>query len=76
MTRIDSSFVQVSLCDLFGLSVFCTLKFTVVAYDWESDTRTDVYSDKLEGQATGGLIKDNVLYVGNFQTANLLVTSL
>ena len=65
-----------SACTLFDGSLSCTLSFSVVQYNYETGVSTVSYSGELDGQATIGLVKNNVLYVDTFQTRRLLVVPL
>lgn len=64
VTRSDSSFIQATACSVLGEG--CQLDFTVLRYNWKHDTIEEVFSGRMEGQATVALIKDDALYVGNF----------
>jgi hypothetical protein len=73
-TQIDSSFPYVALCNIKSLisGTYCDLDFSVVEVNSQTDESNIIYSSTVDWQVTGALIKDNVMYIGNYETDRML----
>ena len=61
------------LCSFVQVDSACSdLDFTVIRYNYSKDTTTEIYSSTMNGQATVGMIKEGVLYAGNYNQPDLV----
>jgi hypothetical protein len=86
VTRVDSSFPQIALCNVLGKDAVCKLDFSVLRYNIETLQTEVIYSRKksgaadskktklpsYSGQPSAAIIKNGFLYIGNYQFNNLL----
>jgi hypothetical protein len=73
-TQIDSSFPYVTFCAIKSILTgkFCDIDFSVVEVNSATDESRVIYSSTVDWQVTGALIKDNIMYIGNYETDRIL----